>query len=305
MRTPRLALVTAAVARPLDQDLAPLASALTESGAAVTVADWDDPGIDWAGFDLVVLRSTWDYTLRLPEFLAWADRVAAVTALHNPLAVIRWNTDKHYLLDLARAGVPVVPSAFLEPTQDAADGLDRFLTVQPAAAEVVVKPSVGAGSRDAQRHGPDARDAMLAQARRLLAAGRSVLLQPYLASVDTRGETAVIFFAGEFDHAIRKGALLKPGEAPTRALFAAAHITSREADEDELSVARHALHALPSERSLLYARVDLLRDDEGLPRVLELELTEPTLFLGHAPGSAGRYARVIMQQCSGREGATR
>jgi O-ureido-D-serine cyclo-ligase len=297
MRSPHVALVTAGVARALDEDLAPLVEALTAAGARVSVADWDDPVIDWSGFDLAVLRSTWDYTLRLPELLAWADRVAARTALHNPVAVVRWNTDKHYLRDLHRAGVPVVPSAFVEPGQDPARALGRFLEGQPDASEVVVKPSVGAGSRDAMRHVRASRDAMREHVERLLAAGRSVLLQPYLPSVDALGETALICVEGELDHAIRKGPLLRTGEAPTRALFAAEHITAREAAEDERLVARQALEAIPFARPLLYARVDLIRDEAGHPRVLELELTEPTLFLGHSAGAAERYARAILRRC--------
>jgi O-ureido-D-serine cyclo-ligase len=290
---PQIALVTAAAARNLDDDLAPLEAAIRAAGASPSIVEWDDASNDWQKFDLVVLRSTWDYSLRLPEFLRWIDRVSPLTALVNPREVVRWNTDKHYLAHLAKSGVPVVPSTFIEPGEDAGRALDAFLA--NAGDEFVVKPSIGAGSRDAQRYGRDERGAALAHAKRLLDADRSVLMQPYLARVDAHGETALIFFAGTFSHAIRKGPLLKRGEGPTRALFATEHIMPRTPSADEIAVAERTLAAMPF-GELLYARVDLIHDDDGAPRVLELELTEPSLFFEHAPGSADRFARAIARR---------
>ena len=289
----RIALVTASAARNLDEDLAPLEAAARAAGVAPSIVEWDDASVDWPSFDLVVLRSTWDYSTRLPEFLRWIDRISPLTTLVNPREVVRWNTDKHYLAHLAKAGVPVVPSTFIEPGDDAGRALDAFRA--SAADEFVVKPSVGAGSRDAQRYGRDERDAALAHAKRLLDADRSVLMQPYLARVDAHGETALIFFAGAFSHAIRKGPLLKRGEGPTRALFATEHIMPRTPSADEIAVAERTLAAMPF-GELLYARVDLIHDDDGAPRVLELELTEPSLFFEHAPGSADRFARAIVER---------
>lgn len=291
----RLALVTAAAARDLDEDLPPLEAALRDAGVDYAVVDWHDAAADWSKFKLALIRSTWDYTQRLHEFLDWAARAGAATRLVNPSEVIRWNTDKHYLGDLARAGVAAVPSHFIEPGEDAAHLLDRFL-IAHASEEFVVKPSVGAGSRDAQRHGRDERAAALAHAHRLLDAGRSVLLQPYLARVDEHGETALIFFDGKFSHAIRKGPLLHRGTAPTRALFAPEHITPRTPHADELRVAEAALAAIPYATPLTYARVDLIRDGADAPCVLELELTEPSLFFAHGDGSAARFVEVLQHR---------
>ena len=290
----RIALITAAAARKLDEDLAPLDAALRAAGAQPSIVEWDDSGVDWSHFDLALLRSAWDYSLRLPEFLRWVDRVSAATTLLNPAHVVRWNTDKHYLAHLANAGVPVVPSTFVETRDDARAALARFLEAH--GGEFVVKPSVGAGSRDAQRYAPQESDAALAHVQRLLAGDRSVLLQPYLERVDEHGETALIFFDGKFSHAIRKGPLLRRGEGPTRALFATEHITPRAPSDEELDVATRTLAAIPFERPLLYARVDLIHDDHGNPRVLELELTEPSLFFEHAPGSAARFAAAIVDR---------
>ncbi len=290
----RIALVTARAARDLDEDLAPLEGALRALGADVAIVDWDDGQADWARFDLALLRSAWDYTMRLADFLAWAQRTAACTRLLNPLDVLRWNTDKHYLGDLARTGVAIVPSVFVEPGMDARVALDAFLGEAGAAVEFVVKPSVGAGSRDAQRYARNELAAASTHVARLLAAGRSVLLQPYLDRVDAHGETALIHFDGCFSHAIRKGPLLRRGEDPTRALFATEQISARSATQAERELAAAALAAIPFGQPLLYARVDLIHDRDGAPRLLELELAEPSLFFGYAAGSADRCARCVL-----------
>lgn len=287
MRT-RVALVSARAARHLDEDLPPLVRALDGVGLDASVADWDDRGVDWAAFRLALLRSTWDYAERLPEFLAWADRTAAVTELVNPPPVIRWNTDKHYLRELARAGVPVVPTRFVEPGEPAARAVEEFLR-QEDAAEWVVKPAVGAGSRDAARYARGEARAAYGHVERLLDARRSVLLQPYLDQVDRHGETALIYLAGRFSHAIRKGPLLQRGTAPTEALFAQEQITPRTPAAEELQVGERALAALPFETPA-YARVDLIRSAGGPPCLLELELTEPSLFFAQAPAAAERFA---------------
>lgn len=295
MTTARIALVTAAAARDLDEDLAPLADALRDAGAEVSTPDWDDAAVDWAWFDLALLRSPWDYSERLPEFLAWAARASVLTSVLNPLDVLHWNTDKHYLADLARAGVPVVPSQFVEPGDDVASSLRAFLAGSAAGFdEFVVKPSIGAGSRDAQRHARGDREGAASHIGRLLDADRSVLLQPYLTRVDEHGETALIYFEGQFSHAIRKGPLLRRGEGPTRALFAPEAITVREPAPAERATAERALAALGFARPLLYARIDLIHDERGAPCLLELELAEPSLFFAHGPGSAGRFARAIL-----------
>jgi len=293
-----VALVTARAARDQDEDLAPLQAALSATeNIQPHIVDWDDASADWSRFDLALLRSTWDYTMRFAEFLDWAQRAGQVTKLLNPLAVIRWNTDKHYLAELATAGAPVVPSVFVEPAAHAVAALDGFLA-QYTAAEFVVKPAIGAGSRDAQRYARVERESALAHVQRLLSAARSVLLQPYLDRVDEHGETALIFFDGVFSHAIRKGPLLRRGESPTRALFAAEHITPRMPSADEMRLAERTLAALPFDQPLLYARVDLVHAADGTPCVLELELTEPSLFFAHAAGSTERFAAAIARRAA-------
>jgi glutathione synthase/RimK-type ligase-like ATP-grasp enzyme len=289
---PIVALVTAREARALDEDLPPLEAALRRAEVDTHVVEWDDPSVDWSKFDIAVLRSTWDYTARLEDFLIWADRTAALTALINPPEIVRWNTDKHYLAALAEAGVPVIPSEFVEPGFDATKALAIFLTNHDPD-EFVVKPAVGAGSVDVFRYGPAEAHSAAAHAQKLLTEKRSVVFQPYLDRVDAEGETALIYFEGEFSHAIRKGPLLQRSQEKVAGLFKKEHITPRKPGKDELEVGRQALAAMPFDAPL-YARVDLIRDAEGAPRVLELELTEPSVFLDHDINSAERFARRIL-----------
>ena len=280
---PTLALANAIAAAGLDDDMPPLLDACLAAGIDTHVVAWDDPTVAWARFDAVLLRSTWDYTQRLPEFLAWCDRTAAATRLFNPPDIVRWNTDKHYLADLHAKGIAIVESAFVEPGEDA--------NMFPDYAEFVVKPTVSAGSRDTQRYVRAERDAAVAHAQRLIDAHRAVVVQPYLHAVDEAGETALVFFDGRYSHAIRKGPLLRRGEDATAALFASEDITARSPADAEKALARQVLDAIPQGR-LPYARVDLLPSPDG-PRLLELELTEPSLFFATAPGSAERFAAIL------------
>ncbi|MEO6365958.1 MAG: hypothetical protein ABIO38_07930, partial [Luteimonas sp.] len=253
--------------------------------------------VSWARYDAVLLRSTWDYTERLQPFLAWCERISRMTLLLNPWAVLRWNTDKHYLADLAQAGIPIVPSTFVESSHEPLPALQAFLAAHGNSDEFVVKPAVGAGSRDTQRYARDQEFSAANHIGRLLDAGRSVLLQPYLASVDRDGETALMYFDGNFSHAIRKGPLLRKDSGATDALFAPEAITGRVPGGDERQLAERVLAAMTQTLGLAsplaYARIDLIRDASGAPCLLELELCEPSLFFAHEDGSAARFAEVV------------
>lgn len=281
-----VALVTCSALPDLDPDDRLVLSPLRDLGVDVALPVWDDPAVDWSSFDLVVVRNTWDYMARLPQFLAWAD---SVPTLRNAAPVLHWNTHKRYLRDLAAAGVPVAPTTWLEPG-------DAF---SPPEGVFVIKPAVSAGSKDTGRYGGADLELATRHVARLLDAGRTVMVQPYLDSVDADGETALLFFAGDdgalrFSHAARKGPMLTGPDLGTDGLYVPEVITERTATAEQLTVAERALAAAPS--GLLYARVDLIGGADGRPVVVELELTEPSLFLGQADGAADRFARSIAAQ---------
>ena len=289
---PSVALATCEAFPNLDDVDRLLIPELEHLGIEGVPAVWDDESIDWSAFDAVVLRATWDYPERRDEFLAWLRRVDASTLLLNPYDVVAWNTDKRYLRDLAAENVPIVSTRFIEPADDPEDW-------QPEAgyADFVVKPAVSAGSRDTERYAAaDPRAAAHDHIRRLQAQGRTVMVQPYLDAVDTDGETAMLFLGGQFSHAIRKGALLQRGVVGVTisSLFLEESIDSRQATAEQVEVAHAAVAAIPGGFDrVLYARVDLIAGPDGSPRLLELELTEPSLFLDHEIGAPGALARAI------------
>jgi len=285
----RVALATAAEVASLDDEGQLLARELTRRGAAVEPAVWNDPRVRWAEFDLVVVRSTWDYPAHHQEFLAWAQHVAEVAHLANDPSLLRWSTDKSYLTELDRAGIPVVPSTFIRP----GDRIDHGLL----GTEHVVKPSVSAGSRDTLRLGADDDAASVAHVRRILGSGRTAMVQPYLAGVDAAGETAVLLIEGAYSHAVRKAAILMRGAGLVDGLFAAEEISPRTPSHAERGVARRVLAALPCAVTPLYARVDLLPTRTG-PVVLEVELAEPSMFLTFETGSAGRFAEALLRRAA-------
>jgi glutathione synthase/RimK-type ligase-like ATP-grasp enzyme len=285
-RETRVALATCSYFPDGDEDDAGLPAAI---GGDVAFAIWDDPAVDWSSFDLVVIRSTWDYQGRRDEYLAWAARVG--DRLVNPYDVVAWNTDKRYLRELADAGLPVVPTTLAEP------GAAFAGAGGSGSDDYVVKPTVSAGSRDTARFraGEEARAAALVEA--IHASGRTAMVQPYVASVDERGETATLFFDGAFSHAIHKGPLLKHGVDPTTEVFLAETIEPREASAAERAVAERVLaHATERFGPLAYARIDLVADDDGAPLLLELELTEPSLFFGGDPGRLLQFATAIRRR---------
>lgn len=282
---PRVAIATAAELPHLDEDGPLLLDALQRAGVEGVAAVWDDDAVDWGAFACVVVRSTWDYAPRRDEFVAWARRVEGQTRLLNAAAIIEWNTDKRYLGELAAAGVPTVPTLFVAPGEPAE---------LPGGGEFVVKPTVSAGSRDTARYLAAEGDRGRQHVAALHEAGRTAMVQPYLEAVDVAGETAVLFIGGAYSHAIRKGPLLLPGEGFVEGLFAPEDITPRQPSEAEKALAERVLAETPGGRDqLLYARVDLLPGVGGAPVLIELELTEPSLFLEHDEGAADRLAEAI------------
>jgi glutathione synthase/RimK-type ligase-like ATP-grasp enzyme len=285
LRAPALtvALATCAGVPDLDEDGPALVAALREHGVEARAGVWDDPVVDWDACELVVLRSTWDYAERRDEFLDWIDRLPHVL---NAPDVVRWNTDKRYLDELAAARLPVVPTRFLEPGDP----------LEPPSERFVVKPAISAGGRNAASYEAHELELARRHLEALHAARRAVMVQPYLEGVDVVGETALIWLGGEYSHAVTKSALLRRGQRPGSELYLEETIEARAASPEELAVGARVLAALPFDpATLLYARIDLLPMPEG-PVVLEVELTEPSLFLSYDASAAARLAEAISRR---------
>jgi glutathione synthase/RimK-type ligase-like ATP-grasp enzyme len=261
-----------------DRDEAPLLGALRAAGLRAEVLAWDDPAADFSSARLTLLRATWNYTERPERFGEWLRRTADESALWNPLHVVRWNLHKGYLLDLARAGVPVTPT-HLVPRGSATRLAD--VAAERGWSDVVVKPAVSAGSRLTLRAGADTErgEAHL----RAIVDQKDALVQPYLPAVEGHGERALVFIDGELTHAVRKAPRFAgDAESVTGPLAVSA-------EEEEL--ARAALAAAPA--PVLYARVDVAPGIYGRPVLMEIELIEPSLFFARGPHAVGRLVAAI------------
>ena len=290
----RIAVATCRIMAPEFTDDAILVGELETLGADVDHEPWDS-GADWAKFDAIAVRSTWDYTLRYAEFSAWAR--AAGPHLHNSAALMLWNSDKRYVADLEAAGLPVVETEYLEPGEEWAGG----------RGEVVVKPTVSAGGRDTGRFGAGCHDEARELIARIHAAGKTAMVQPFQSSVDELGETALVFIDGELSHPLRKASVLKPDEvAPVRAtdlmvaeaMYDPELVVAGSYEPDELELAERVLSHVTErfDYTPLYARVDMLRGEAGDPMVLELEAVEPNLYLSQYPEAASRLAEAIVRR---------
>jgi hypothetical protein len=279
----KIAFVTQPCHTEMEDDDRPLAAALARRGAVVLSAPWDDEEFAWDKVDLALLRSPWDYYLRFDAFLAWLTRVADLTTLVNPAETVRWNAHKGYLKDLSARGVHAVPTAFVARGETVRlEGLcaDR------GWGTVVLKPAVSADSWETIRVEP-ARygegQAYLERHRR----DRDIMVQPFVKDVDEGGEQCLIFFGGEYSHAVMKNSAFKGGRhvGPEGRLV--------EPRPDAIAMARDVLEkaGVPD---LPYARVDIARDEEGAPLLLELELFEPTLFFKEKPRSEEALAGILM-----------
>lgn len=262
----RVALATCAEIPELEPDDQLLLPALAAHGMEGVPIVWDDPTVEWGAFDLVVLRSTWDYAERRDEFLAWARSLPRV---RNDLPLIEWNTDKRYLEDLPAAvdTTFVAPGAPFEPPSDA----------------FVVKPSVSAGGRSSARFGRGEHTAAHELVARIHAQGRTAIVQPFVDGL----EKALVYIDGGYSHALSRRVPL-PAGADRTVLYLEEELAPAESTTDERATAESALACAPGDS--LYARVDLLGG-----RVLELELTEPSLYFSFGDGSAERLASAIAQ----------
>jgi hypothetical protein len=277
----RVAFATSSALPDSPPDDRPAIEALRARGVEAVPAVWDSPSVRWAGFDAVVVRSTWDYQHRAAEFLRWVDRVSGLTSIWNPAPMIRWNHDKRYLIELARAGFDVVP------TERLARGSSVTLrAVREARAweEVVVKPAVGASGHGLMVVGPANATAGEAHLARLLGAG-DALLQPFMAPARELGERSLVFLGGRFSHAVAHPLVLATDNKLAQPL------TPSDAEVERAGRIAAWLSPTP-----LYARLDFLPSGAGSWLLGELELIEPELFFRFAPAAADRFAELLLHR---------
>ena len=277
-----VALVTCADERYADPEVEIVAAGLRRRGLTVDVVAWDAER-DWAAYLLVVVRSTWDYFDRLPEFVEWVTRVDRLTRLVNPADVIRWNTHKGYLGELASRGVSTVPMRLIPGTStDVADQVREC-----PWDDIVLKLAVDGGARTLWRGRRD--DAGMSRAAERLADRGDVVVQPFVPAI-ADGERSLVFLGGRLSHAVRK--VPAAGDYRSQHFLGGTELP-HEADTAELQVALSAMAAAPGR--LTYARVDLV-DYEGVPCLMELEAIEPDLFFRGSPERVDRFAEVVREE---------
>jgi len=260
-----------------DEEL--LLSAVRESGVHAELLAWDDPEADPAPFDLCVFRSCWNYHESPGYFLDWTERVRRVTRLVNPPHIVRWNLHKHYLSGLEEAGIPIVPTAWFER-----GAVVNLVEVMEAHGwdDVVVKPSISAVSFRTRRF-PAGEAGAGQEFLESLIQDRDLMVQKYMPAVEGDGERALIWIDGELTHAVSKTPRFADGiENVSNAL----PVTLEEKSIAERIVSHAA-------EELLYARIDVMRDENGAGLLSEFELIEPSLFLLQNPEALVRFVDAI------------
>ena len=274
-----LAWVTTQAAHGRDEDETAVVAALGVAGCTVEIVNWDNKAVNWSKFDRVVLRSAWDYPERLKEFLIWIDSVATISEIVNSPAIIHWNLDKNYLNELADAGIAITPTVFVKPGD----------VYEFPVGEFVVKPAIGAGSRDAASYDANQHEIATRHVARLHASGQTVLVQPLLHRITKDGEWPMVFFNGKFSHAANKRVTM-PRAGTADDLFAAETNSPHTPTTNQLKVAQAVIDFVSSKfGTTTYARVDLVLDNQGNDCVLELELIEPSLFLYYADAKCTQF----------------
>jgi len=280
--------------RPLAPDDPLLQRALLERGVLTEFIPWEDADYDWSRADVVMIRSTWNYHLHPEAYLAWAERVASVSRLLNPLPVVRWNLDKAgYFSDLHEAGIPTIPTRRLLRGETvhlagllAETGWMKFVAKPCIGANSYATLVIDASSASSLAQGQQHLDRYLPE--------RDMLLQPYLARVEAEGEHSHVFIAGRWSHVFSRVPFCeRHGEIAGEELL--------QPGPDEMALAQLTMKTaerLLAVAPLLFGRVDLIRDEEGQWRLMELEVNEPALHL-EATNALTGLADAFMALCAG------
>jgi glutathione synthase/RimK-type ligase-like ATP-grasp enzyme len=253
---------------------------LEQHGFRCQAAVWNDSSVDWENAGLCVLRSTWDYHLHAEQFLNWVNSLSGRVA--NSADLVHWNCNKRYIVALGESGVSVVPSRFVEQGES--------FHLQPFAREcgwndVIIKPAIGLATAGVKRFRIPEEIAEAQMHLDFLSVKGGVLLQKFMPAVCDFGERDLVFINGEFSHAVRKRAFQQ------LAIAGAAGETPAQATKAEIELAVKTLSVLPEVP--LYARVDMVPDDNGNNVIMELELIEPSLFMAFHPPCAEHFANAI------------
>lgn len=261
-----------------------MAAALAEEGVSVHTRSWIEDASELGEFDLVMPLVAWGYHRDHADWLATLDAWEFEgVRIQNPASVLRWNSDKRYLERLLRLGAPVIPTLFVDDLQPA--DLERA-ALDFGTDELIIKPQVSAGAYKTLRIRPggDLAQGPLGPA----------MIQPFLDQVGGEGELSLLYFNGAFSHGVRK--IAAAGDFRTQPDWGG-NVSDYSPEPDVLAAAARILQAV--EEPLLYARVDLVRDANGRPQLMELELVEPDLYLGFDPEAAGRFARAVRVAAEG------
>jgi len=271
-----------------DDDL--IIQALADRGLSVIRVDWADPDYDWSKAKIAIFRTTWDYFERFEEFMKWFNKVKNIVHFINPIELIIWNLDKHYLQDLSNKGVNITDTKFVESGEQIT--LSKLFH-DAGWTDAILKPAVSGSARHTYRLSEN----NLADHEEIfqrLIAKESMLLQPFQNSVLKRGEVALMYFDGNYSHAILKVA--QPGDFRVQSEFGGmVHNYTPTAEEVILGEKTiQACSPIPT-----YARVDIIEDNFGIAAVMELEIIEPELWFRYYPAAANAMANAIVKHITG------
>ncbi len=283
-RIHRLAIATSVIVPDIHPDDAHLAASLQRLGIEPTACVWNDPDVNWSQFDAVLMRSTWDYFKHYPAFKQWLDQLPVPTI--NNKALLRWNSDKRYLLELETQGIEIIPTQIVPASQ-----LLQTLASMPSQ-QVVVKPTVSGTARHTARGSSD--DATFKQIVAQLPLEFDYLVQPYVPEVVSGGEWSLLFFDGEFSHAVIKRPAT--GDYRVQSEFGGT-AQAIEPDEALIACAKRALAAAAAigHADVAYARVDGVIC-QGRFLLMELEMIEPFLHFDGRHEAAERFAENLRKR---------
>jgi len=261
--------------------------ALEARGLTTHRVSWDDPDFDWSSTRFILFRTTWDYFDRYPEFDSWLHSVSKKTTLLNPAETIRWNIDKHYLLDLQAKGIHIPPTRFIET--GATKSLIEYFK-ESGWDRAILKPAISGAARHTyllDSENVSQYNAVFAE----LIEKEGMLLQEFQTSVPEHGEVSLMVFGSTYSHSVLKKA--KKGDFRVQDDFGGTlHDYTPSSEEIDFAIAAvKAVSPLP-----LYARVDVMWDNEGVICLSELELIEPELWFRRDTDAAYLLAEEVFKR---------